>query len=577
MSKTPQYDKKIKIILDQIKPGSRICERTEETWYMDEEEISWFKAFQVPPSRVSKKMRMWQLSCFFVVYQWWWNKHFDTGEPILTSAHPASGIRVLPDKEWFERDFSEKGREIDLTRPFFDQFRALQLEVPINATRNGVPPENSITLFSLGDQNSYFVAASKSKNSLYLNDCDGAENCMLGLDGIHVSESYFFAHSARLHHCLFALQSFDCVNSLFLFDCRNCEYCFGATNKRNRKYIWWNEQLSKEEWERRMVQIDLGSYLKFSQIYNQFIEFIHKQAIWPENFTERTTDSTGEYLFNSSSSVHTSYGRFSHHNYYCYGVWQAKDNAFSCAVPGERNYLSGPVSQGSNCKFSPVLVRCDECEYCFNCYDCTHCFGCVGLHRKQFCLLNKQYTEDEYWKKIDELKCVMLDRGEYGQALPGEFSFSYFPEGGPVMYLGAELSDWQTIGMQQFSIDADGAFGEMRLEGKEITPLEDIPDHINEVDVEIWSKKIFIDSQIKRPFTYLKPEIEFCKKYRLPLSRKHFTRQMKELFFLMNTGLFVDTVCTVCKKQITVAQNRTFQDRRIYCHQCYLNYLEQNG
>ena len=39
MSKTPNYDAKVKTILDTLEPGERTCELTGEKWEMTEEEI----------------------------------------------------------------------------------------------------------------------------------------------------------------------------------------------------------------------------------------------------------------------------------------------------------------------------------------------------------------------------------------------------------------------------------------------------------------------------------------------------------------------------------------------------------
>ncbi|KKW34121.1 MAG: hypothetical protein UY79_C0005G0064, partial [Parcubacteria group bacterium GW2011_GWA2_53_21] len=39
MPKTPNYDAKVKSILNATQPGERVCELTGEKWVMDEEEI----------------------------------------------------------------------------------------------------------------------------------------------------------------------------------------------------------------------------------------------------------------------------------------------------------------------------------------------------------------------------------------------------------------------------------------------------------------------------------------------------------------------------------------------------------
>jgi hypothetical protein len=37
-----------------------------------------------------------------------------------------------------------------------------------------------------------------------------------------------------------------------------------------------------------------------------------------------------------------------------------------------------------------------ESMYCDQCFDSKNIFGCIGLRTKEFCILNKQYTKEEY-------------------------------------------------------------------------------------------------------------------------------------------------------------------------------------
>ena len=573
-SKTPNYDAKVKTILENLQPGERTCELTGEKWMMDEEEIGWYKKFNVPPSTVSPVLRLWQNAAFYTCYQWWWNKHFETGEPVLTYVHPGTGLRVLPDKEWFARDFTEVSADVDLALPLFPQLRELQLRIPLNATRNTVEPENAIATVSMGDKDSYFVSSSKSKSCLYNLDCQDAEGCVDCNAGISITDCYRVSYSSRIYRCLFTFQCYDCLDSAFLFDCRNCESCFGASNKRNRKYLWWNEQLSKDEWEKRRKEVDLGTFDGLEALRKEFMEMI-EQSVWPENFNVGTTGSIGEYLIECSDCRFSSFGRDGHHNYYCFGIWSGKDNAFSTAIPGEHNYHAWAASS-SHCKFSTSLVRCDDCEYSLNCYDCSHCFGCIGLRHKSYHIFNKPYAEEEYWRRVDELKCVMLERGEYGRMLPPMFSFGYFPESGAVFYLGAGLEDWDKVGMSKFSIDAEGAFGALRMEGKTVLRPDEVPNHVDQLD-ESWAGRAILDTEIKRPFAFLKPEITFYKKHRIAPPRQHFTARIRDLIWASNSGLMEKNTCSNCHKEIYVATNRTFTNRKIYCQSCYVQYLETNS
>ena len=257
MSKTPNFDAKISAILAATKPGERVCALTGEKWMMDEEEIGWYKYFQAPPSSYHPLSRMKIIASWATGFGWWWQKHPVNGKPVLTYVHPATGIKVLPDAEFFEQDQTSKARDYDPARPFMDQIRALQLEVPFTATRSLIPTVNSIALLSQGDENSYFVTACKSKNSFYSYSTVDMEKSSEVYESSGITRSYNVLNSHRIFNSKFIRQSYDCMNSAFLFDCRNCEHCFGATGKRNRQYVFFNEQLTKEEYEKRVAPIYL--------------------------------------------------------------------------------------------------------------------------------------------------------------------------------------------------------------------------------------------------------------------------------------------------------------------------------
>jgi hypothetical protein len=68
-----------------------------------------------------------------------------------------------------------------------------------------------------------------------------------------------------------------------------------------------------------------------------------------------------------------------------------------------------------------------ECMYCYGCwysnnltycelvYNSHDCFGCVSLNHAEYCILNKQYPKEEYFKKVEEIKQQMKADGTWGQ------------------------------------------------------------------------------------------------------------------------------------------------------------------
>jgi len=66
-----------------------------------------------------------------------------------------------------------------------------------------------------------------------------------------------------------------------------------------------------------------------------------------------------------------------------------------------------------NCHGSAYCTRCQNCTgssylvLCRSCADCTYCFGCVGLSKKDFQILNVQYTKTEYFRIVKSLRAEL--------------------------------------------------------------------------------------------------------------------------------------------------------------------------
>ena len=578
MSKTPNYDAKVKAMLDSEVPCERTCSRTGDKWKLEEREIEWCKKFNVPISTISPDNRMMTLAAFLFGYEWWWNKHAETGEPLLTYVHPSTGVKVLPDVEWFEKDYRDKGIEHDASKKILEHIFELRKEVPINAFYNVKEPKNSIALISDGDVNSYFMIACKGKNSFYSSDLFDGELSTEVYAGKNITNSVNVVHAQRIHNSRYVRESLDCSNCAFIFDCRNCEFCFGATNKRNKKFIFMNEQLTEEEYKKRMSEIDLSCRSKWEGYVEQFKNLMEKDGVWPENFNEKVENCTGEYLTNCTNCVDCFMGwEGSKDSERCFYLFNSSEIYYVVGsfYPSE-SYMSAAVAESNKCKFSINLLRSQNLEYCLNCSNCENCFGCVGLSRQKFCIFNKQYEEEEYWRALDEIKCKMLEEGTYGDIFTGDFCTSHFMETAANESLGAVDEDAARLGFPIFERESAGAIGELG-NVKELTNSSEVPDCIDALEVSEWAGKAMFDDVTGRRFAFLKPELEYYKEYRVAPPTKHFMRRVDELYWAANDYVTIQVKCNECSKDLNVMQNRTYKNRKHLCRPCYLKYLETNG
>jgi len=577
MSKTPNYDEKIKKILDSLVSGERVCALTGEKWLMTDEEIGWYKKFNVPPSKLAPETRWKYFSTFGIGNQIWYHQHMKTGESLVTAVHPASGISVVPDVEWYASDFSSINCGLNLERPFFEQLRELQIQIPKPASQSRLEAVNSLAIVSYGVEDSYFVLACNCKRSFFGASSRNIEDSAVFLFCDSLSQTYDALFSTQLHDCKVIRESHRCLHSDFLFDCRDCEFCFGATNKRNKKYLWWNEQLNKEAWEQRRASIDLGQRQVFKKQMQNFRDLVN-QAVWPENFNEAAVASNGEYLNHVDNMKNCYFAKNNAQNqYWCALTYSGgNNNAFCFAVFNSSDCYMGAPFECQNCLFCLETRWSTGLEYCIDCLHCENCFGCVGLQHKKFCIFNKQYSEEEYWSSVDSLKCKMFDRDEYGWFMPPSMSPVYFPDSGSVMYFNADLEFGRKIGANLFDPTSNGATGSI-ASVVEIIATDDLPDHLKDFSLEQWVGKAIIDKKLGRRFAFLRPELEFYQKINVVPPDEHYISRIASLYKDMNFGSFTDTECVQCQNKLRIAKNRRYLEKKIYCHDCYLKYLEENN
>jgi hypothetical protein len=191
---------------------------------------------------------------------------------------------------------------------------------------------------------------------------------------------------------------------------------------------------------------------------------------------------------------------------------------------------------GRNVAFSSLAWNVFDVRYSDNCFNSSDIFGCVGLKGARFCILNKQYTEDEYRKmtpKIIEHMNAMpyTDRGgrvyRYGEFFPIELSPFAYNESLAQQFFTLKEGDiisygypWKDTETKNYGITKKS---------------KDIPDNIKDVDDSITSEIIGCDHggscahQCTTAFKIIPEELKFYRRKSLPVPQlcpncRHFER-----------------------------------------------------
>src|SRR3989338_11673483 len=499
MSHTPNYDAAVKKILDATVPGEKVCALTGERWDMTDKEIHWYKHFNVPPLSVSPRTFLRQIMLLSTGYSWWWNKNAETGEPLITSTHPHMSYKVIPDERWHAQDFSTLGCACDPEQPFFGQFCELAFRVPVSAWKNFEKPVNSVARHSLGDQDSYFVEGTISRNAFYSTDSLKIEDCVEVQWSSNIRDSYNMMLCQGMSQSRVARHSSNCHRCDFVFDCHDCEFCFMSFNKKHRKYLFRNEQLTREAWEKKMAEMDFGDSQVFEALRQEFKEKVGTEAVWPEHFNEKCENSTGDHLRNCVNCERSWYCDGAKDSWYTlWGNLGTERSVLGCDPGGSDGFGNFIAVSCQGCKFSWILNKCRNVEYSVECRECENCFGCVGLNHKQFHIFNKPYSEAEYWSLVDALKTAMLERGEYGQVFPAKLMQTHVNHIGGTTTFRYSPEDLARFGVEDFDPSEKNAFGDWK--GKTFRNISELPSHINDTGSE-WVGVGFMDETMKRPFS----------------------------------------------------------------------------
>ncbi len=441
--------------------------------------------------------------------------------------------------KWDPMDF---GREVDFSRPFFSQFYNLLSEVPYSAL-NVISVKNS----------DYCNYVGNAKDSYLCFGSINIENCLYGspYESKYCVDSYLIRESEYCYECIdceklshsFFCQ--DCSNSLemiYCFDCKNCQDCIGCAGLRGQKYNIFNRQYTKEEYEIKKDEFISRGRVGFEEIMDKFKEL---KINFPHKFSNvlYSTEVKGDHIVQSKNTEQSFDVKECKDVKYCRQLIGAKDvqDVNYCEFL-ELCYEYIGFWKVNNVKFSNTCGESNNIFYSDFCSGSSNLFGCVGLRSKSYCILNKQYTKEEYEKLVLKIRQHM-DEMPYIDKKSRAYKFGeFFP---------SELSPFsynETIAQEYFPLDKAEAeklgckWKEKEKRNYKIDiKAEDIPNDVKNIGEEIIGKVIECghNSRNEHPadceagcteaFKIIPAELQFYQRMNLPLPKicpncRHYQR-----------------------------------------------------
>ena len=144
------------------------------------------------------------------------------------------------------------------------------------------------------------------------------------------------------------------------------------------------------------------------------------------------------------------------------------------------------------------------------CVNSSYLFGCVGLKAgAKYCILNKQYSESDYFQLVEQIKSNMRKLGEYGEFFP--LSISLFGYNNTVSFDEHECTKSEVLAKGWKWEDAVSG-----MSGKGDLDSNSIPGNIAETNESIC-KNILTCQQCQRNYRITNQEFAFYKAEDVPV------------------------------------------------------------
>lgn len=196
------------------------------------------------------------------------------------------------------------------------------------------------------------------------------------------------------------------------------------------------------------------------------------------------------------------------------------------------------------------------CFYCMNLDSCSYCLGCIWLKNKSYCILNKQYSKEERYIKVDEIFWNMYEEWILWNFFPAGMNPFYFNDTAAYLIdptftkeevtakwylrrdepIKVDIPEWALVvktselgkfewftNLSSWAIAKDP--GDWDLDFSSLRSSEWQQWYI---DPSIL--KYIIQDEQWNVYRIVKMEYDFLMKYGLPLPRKHRLDRMKENF-----------------------------------------------
>lgn len=554
----------------------RNCQNCKKDFTIDSDDFNFYHSLNVPAPTFCVECRF-QRRLMFRNERTFYRRECELcNKKIISIFSPERGLRVYCSACWWSDNWdpSDTYLDYDPNRNFFDQLLEL---------RSKTIWMQKVTDYATVVNSDYINHAGSIKDSHLIFTADFCENTYYGstlayvkdsadlLMGMHVELNYGTIGGSGSSSCYFSNNCSSCVGMWYSKECIGCTDCFGCVNLRNKSHCIYNVEYSKEEYDKKIAEMELDKHSSHVKIREEIYTFWKK---FPVRYVHARMNhnSTGEYVFHAKNAKQ------------CYQAG-AEDSAYVQMITLPTVKDSYDITDWGNniercidvtntgegayeVKYSAMSwgnIR--DVEYSIFTLGSTNCFGCVNLRKKEYCILNKQYTKEDYFALREKIIADMNanpyvdSKGrvwKYGDFMPYDISPFAYNESFAEQYFPMNKEEILESGFKWIEPTVPNY--------TQTIELADIPDSINDIP------DTFTDEILKcscgKFYRIVVGELQLLKRFGIPVPREcPDCRHMGRIRMLNGFRLY-DRTCDKCGKEVKSSFKQGSKEI-VYCEECY--------
>jgi hypothetical protein len=558
---------------------TRPCQNCKKDFVIDERDQLYYKKINVPEPSWCSQCRIERRLATHNVWNVYWRNCSKCDKRTLSMYNKDIPIKVFCNDCWWADDWdgTEYGVDYDPSRNFLEQVYELSRKTPWVA-QEVIGPTMVNSEYCNGAsylRNCYLTfwadyCENLTHSSMTLNFKDSSD-CLRGYESELCYESIGFE---KCYRTFFSEECDSCSDVWFSRNCYSCTNCIGCVNLRGASYCIFNEKYSKEEYAEKVKELGLDSWEKIEDLKNKSKAFWLTKPYRSYHGHSLNLNVTGDYVYTSKNSFDM---------YIANGAEECRYSQFITVPPAKECYdysgwganverLYETHSSGenvSNVKFSYCAYTDSmDIEYSIWTVAGKNNFGCVNLKRKKYCILNKEYTKEEYEKLkaqiIEDMKKnpYIDPQGRtwtYGEFFPLNQSFFGYNETSGFKF--------NPKTKEQALKEGYSWYEEETQDHKATLDNKDLPDKIADTPESI-TDEIINCADCGRGYKIGPLEFTLLKKMGMPVPHSCPKCRMNYRFSQLNPMKLWQRNCAKCNTEVTTAYSPE-RPEVIYCEKCY--------